>query len=209
MALLTTYVLPVVAALLFIACLVFIVQGILTRTGSRREAYGFGQQEARTNAQITFWKAAGSLVTALVVLGIWSLMSAIEARQPEEEAVPTSDQLLAPTTTPTATSTVIPTPTNEPATPTSPLPTATATEPPPPTLTPSVTPPPSAVVNSPNGLYLRNAPGGATELELIPDGATLVLLGEEQTADDLVWVRVTTESGNTGWVAQDFIILNQ
>jgi hypothetical protein len=54
-------------------------------------------------------------------------------------------------------------------------------------------------------LYLREAPGGSQELELIADGTELILLEGGETVDDLLWRRVLTPAGNEGWVAADFI----
>jgi hypothetical protein len=64
----------------------------------------------------------------------------------------------------------------------------------------------TAVVNSPNGLYLREAPGGTQEVELIPDGTILIVLEGREVVDGLEWQQVQTPAGNVGWVAVDFII---
>jgi hypothetical protein len=77
-------------------------------------------------------------------------------------------------------------------------PTATAR----PTETPKAN---TALVNSPTGLWLRETPAGR-ELELIPDGTTLMLINEWKRLDDLEWQKVTTPAGNEGWVAVDFIL---
>jgi hypothetical protein len=72
-----------------------------------------------------------------------------------------------------------------------------------PTSTPDID---TAVVNSPNGLWLRETPGGTQEVELIPDGTILVLLPGLETVDGVEWQQVRTPAGNEGWVAVDFII---
>jgi hypothetical protein len=64
----------------------------------------------------------------------------------------------------------------------------------------------TAVVNSPNGLWLREAPGGTQEVELIPDGTVLILLPGLETVDGTEWQQVRTPAGNEGWVAVEFII---
>ena len=64
-------------------------------------------------------------------------------------------------------------------------------------------------MSSPNGLYLREAPGGSQELELIADGTELILLDGSETVDDLEWRQVRTPAGNEGWVAADFIVVQQ
>jgi hypothetical protein len=92
-------------------------------------------------------------------------------------------------------------------TPTGPLPTLTPSPTPSVTPTPSATPLPTGTVNSPNGLFLRDVPGGTAELELIPDGAIVTLLGQTDEANNLTWVRVRTAAGNDGWVALDFLIV--
>jgi SH3-like domain-containing protein len=63
-----------------------------------------------------------------------------------------------------------------------------------------------AVVNSPNGLWLREAPGGSQQVELIAHETTLELLPDRQTVDDLEWQQVRTPAGNEGWVAAEFLI---
>ena len=84
------------------------------------------------------------------------------------------------------------------------------------TLTPSPTPTPVptdtpiviiAVVNSPNGLWLREKPGGTQELELIADLSEIIVLEGTDIAEGLEWRRVRTQSGQEGWVAVEFIIL--
>ena len=65
---------------------------------------------------------------------------------------------------------------------------------------------PTAIVVSANGLWLRDSPGGTRELELIPDGATLIVLGGSETVEDSGWQEVETVGGNTGWVAVEFIV---
>jgi hypothetical protein len=64
----------------------------------------------------------------------------------------------------------------------------------------------SAIVNSPNGLWLREAPGGTQEVELIAHETALELLQGLETADDIEWQQVRTPAGNEGWVAAEFLI---
>ena len=70
-----------------------------------------------------------------------------------------------------------------------------------------VTPEPSAtaelataLVTSPNGLWLREAPGGNEQLELIPDGTSLTLLPGVEEVDGATWQQILTPAGNEGWV---------
>jgi hypothetical protein len=62
-------------------------------------------------------------------------------------------------------------------------------------------------VNSPNGLYLRDVPGGTTVVELIPDGSELLLLEGQASDAGIIWRRVQTPVGNVGWVAQEYLLL--
>jgi hypothetical protein len=80
------------------------------------------------------------------------------------------------------------------------------TDTPEPTNTPIL---PSAAVSSPNGLWLRESPGGVQELELLPDGSVLILLQGLEIADELEWQEVRTPAGNVGWVAVEFIVYEQ
>ncbi|MCB0017526.1 MAG: SH3 domain-containing protein [Anaerolineales bacterium] len=206
MALLTSYVLPVLAALLFLVTLVFLGQAWSTRSHSGRAAYGYGQQEARASVVLTFWKAGGTLLLTIIVLAAWGILAAVADDEPAAEILPTATAPAQPTAQPTE-ATLPTVAVVADATPTSPVPTPTDAPPPTPTLTPSATPLPTGRVNSPNGLYLRDVPGGDAELELIPDGTLLTLLGEQETTNDLDWVLVLTPVGNTGWVALDYLVL--
>lgn len=73
-----------------------------------------------------------------------------------------------------------------------------------PTATPTSVP--SAIVNSEVGLYLREAPGGTQELELLVNGTVLILLPGRETVDGVEWQQVRTPTGNEGWVAVQFIV---
>jgi hypothetical protein len=165
------------------------------------------------------------LVIGLLLFGLYGLVGfdfLIEA-SPAENPTPTITPNILLTTTISATvagtaAATLTGPTSTPITLEN-LSTATNTPAPPTeTPTPSITPFPSptstpdvdtAVVNSPNGLWLREAPGGTQEVELIPDGTILVLLPGLETVNDLEWQQVRTPAGNEGWVAVDFIIYQQ
>jgi hypothetical protein len=63
------------------------------------------------------------------------------------------------------------------------------------------------IINSEVGLYLREAPGGTQEIELLPFGASVTLMaGRETAADGSEWQQVRTAAGNEGWVAAQFLI---
>ena len=54
-----------------------------------------------------------------------------------------------------------------------------------------------------------DAGAGYATYEWLLDGAIVTLLGEQETADDLVWQQVITDSGVEGWVASDFLALDE
>ncbi|MEW5989410.1 MAG: SH3 domain-containing protein [Chloroflexota bacterium] len=203
--------LPALAGLCLLGALILFGRGFQARGRSVHQTYGVGRQEARQSMQVEFVRGLGLLFVGLILLGIYGL--------------DLSPADLLPTPTPTITPTVSPTATQPPATatPTRPAPTLQETITPPatptnpllaPTATATITPtetatsaPTTALVNSPNGLWLREAPGGVQEVELIPDGSVLTLLpGRETAADGLEWQQVRTPAGNEGWVAVDYII---
>ena len=68
----------------------------------------------------------------------------------------------------------------------------------------------TATVSSGVGIWLRDRPGVETEqLEWLLEGTTVIVLTGEETADDLVWQQVQTEEGLIGWVAAEFIVINE
>jgi hypothetical protein len=70
--------------------------------------------------------------------------------------------------------------------------------------------PQTATVSSGVGIYLRSEPStSAAELQYLEDGSILFVLDEQQTAEDLLWQQVRTEAGQIGWVAADYITMNQ
>lgn len=65
-----------------------------------------------------------------------------------------------------------------------------------------------AVVDSVNGLRIRDTPGGG-ELDILADGSILTLLTEEEPVDvsGVIWRKVRPVIGDEGWVAEEFIII--
>ncbi len=65
-----------------------------------------------------------------------------------------------------------------------------------------------AVVESVNGLRLRDTPGGQ-EIDILSDGSILTLVTDEPPteADGIVWRKVRPVIGDEGWVAEEFIII--
>ncbi len=55
-----------------------------------------------------------------------------------------------------------------------------------------------------DGLNIRSAPAGSV-VATVPDGASLTILGEPQTAGGYVWWNVTTSGGVTGWSVDQFL----
>lgn len=192
---------PILGGIFVLGGLLFINQGLGARRRAGDGAYGVARQEARQEMLVAFIRAVFLFIVGLILFGIFGLSPG-----PEESPAPPAPS---PTSTVQAeqTATVTAAPTNTPSSPDTatplPIPTLTLT----PTLeATSTSAVPTAVVNSPNGLWLREAPGGTQEVELIADGSTLTLLAGRETVDDLEWQQVRTPAGNEGWVAVDFII---
>ncbi|MCB8916769.1 MAG: hypothetical protein H6666_02495 [Ardenticatenaceae bacterium] len=202
-------VIPLVGAMFLLVALVSIVRALQSRSQSTRYTYGVGRQEARRTMQIAVIRSVIFAVIGLILLGVFGLSLRPNDMLPGDEAFtpqPTTTATLVvipPTATGTPPPTVAivateaplpsPSPTNPLLVPTD-LPTATPT---------SV---PSAIVNSEVGLYLREAPGGTQELELLVNGTVLILLPGRETVDGVEWQQVRTPTGNEGWVAVQFIV---
>jgi hypothetical protein len=215
---------PIIAGLCILGALYLLFKGMQSR-GVPQSAYGVARQEARHSMMSSFVWAFLFLILGLIIFGVYSIfgfdfLSAASQLEPEVTLTPTQALTAVPaeatiepvneslTTEPTNTPVILQelsTPTFTPEIPTeTPTPSITPTPPmPTPTFTPDVD---TAVVNSPNGLWLREAPGGTQEIELIPDGTVLVLLPGLETVDGTEWQEVRTPAGNEGWVAVDFII---
>jgi hypothetical protein len=54
------------------------------------------------------------------------------------------------------------------------------------------------------GVWVRRQPAGEP-LRVWPDGTPMLVVGEDQVADDRTWRNVTTLDGQSGWVAADFV----
>lgn len=206
------------------AAVVSAMRAFQSRHTSSRKMYAVGRQEARQGAKLGFLRALVLLVVGVILLGISGLLfafgdgesilsTATATVRPTalvtltRPASPTPEFTPTPTTNPTiAAATALAPPAGTPVVSTIAPATAGPSETPaePPTITP--TSPPSAVVNSPVGLYLREAPGGTQEVELLPDGTILILLPGRTTIDGTEWQEVRTPSGLEGWVAVEFII---
>lgn len=204
---------PILAGLLFFLAVLFLLQTFQNRGRARRQMYNVSRQSLRQDSQryglITFV----CLVGAFACVGLYGVsalaVSQLPTPTPTLTLEPTATVAAAtPTPTITSTSASFPTPplviTEATSTPTTPASTPTPTN----TLTPTptATSVPTAFVNSPNGLYLREAPGGVQQVELIPHQASVILLSGLVTVDELVWQEIQTFAGNRGWVAAEFLI---
>lgn len=203
-------ILPFVAGICLLIALLFALRAVGARAVVNKQAYDVGRQEARQTVQIALARSALALFVGLILFAVYGLSfrPANLMASPPVTDTPTVTATIMATATVTTTPTMTPSPqpASPEASPTNPLlvPTATAT------LTPTVTATPeptTATVNSPVvGLFLREAPGGTQEVELLPDGTVLTLLDGRETVDGVVWQQVQAPSGNVGWVAADYII---
>ena len=204
-------VIGVLAVVLLVVALVSILRAIQARLHSSRVIYSVGRQEARRSARLGFLRAALLGILGLILLGVSGIVRWPGSGQADADTeAPTRAGLTpAQSTLPVVTQPPLNMPTSTGPTSTlaplfasvtpAPIPTAT------PLPSPTATTVPSALVNSEVGLYLREAPGGTQEVELLPNGAVLVLLPGRETVGDVEWQQVRTPSGLVGWVAVPFI----
>jgi hypothetical protein len=200
-------VLPILAGLCILLMLYFLLRAFRSRYKSSVQPYNVGQQEAHRAAKVDAIRAIFFLLLALIFVAVVGIRPRLQqlapaptpTLQPEETIPPSRIATLVPTATVVA-STAVPSST-------SPVPTATMT--PLPTIT-STPQPLTATVSSGVGVWLRDAPGTETEqLEWLLEGTILVVLPGQETVDDLLWRRVQTAEGLIGWVAADFIVVNE
>lgn len=194
-------ILPILAGLSILAIFYFVLRAFSARSRADHQPYNVGRLVVRQSAQVNLFRALIALIFALFFLALIAIGPRLAAAIPVPTPTPQPTEV-----PPTAVPTVPPSPTAtfEPvATPTSPVPTAT----PPPQPTASATPqPPTAVVTSGVGVYLRAEPSTASEqLQYLEQGTIVILLEEQQTAEELQWQRVQAPDGQIGWVALDFI----
>lgn len=204
------------AGVAILAALYYGGRAVLRRGQPTDSAYNVGRLEARKSVQIDLVRALAAIVVALIFLGAFGLTP----RPVEPLISPTEPIFLEATESPTQESEATPTlPASESATPTIAVEiveeTAVPTNPPTdePTPAPTNTPEPAAntaIVSSGVGVWLRGTPSTTGEqLEWLLDGTVLTLLDGQETADDLIWRQVQTETGLTGWVAADFILISE
>lgn len=201
--------LPLLAALFTIAGIVFMMRAIKSRTDSSRIPYNVGKLEIHHSMQVNLIRSIACFVVALILIGVFGLTpkgtTAVPAPTPTIPATASATAVSSPTVTSTSQPSINATPTETievSATPTTPIT---------PTIAPSPTTalPRTATVTSEVGVWLRAAPSTSGEqLEWLLAGAQLIVLEGTTNADAYQWQEVQTESGLTGWVAVDFITLN-
>jgi hypothetical protein len=202
-------VLLVLTAICALAALYFLARGLQARSTQARYPYGVAQQEARHSMQVSLLRAGFLTILTLILLGIFGLVPNEDGAETQatatatatvEPAATVTEPANEPASTPEGPSTASPSPTEVDVTVTV---TITATVTGAPTEAPISA---TATVNSPNGLWLREAPGGAQQLELIAHETVLELLAGREAAGDIDWQQVRTPAGNEGWVAAEFLI---
>lgn len=199
--------------LCILAAVFFVFRGVRSRSLSSREAYGVGQQKARRSMQIDIARSVAFVLVGLILWGVYGLsVRPTAATFDPVTPLPTRIPLL-----PSATAT----PANPSPTATAPAqgataelleptPTQTATPVPEPTEASPTPAPRTAIVISEVGVWLRSTPGtGGEQLEWVLNGTLLTLLPGLETTDEFVWQQVRTPAGNEGWVATDFIEVNE
>jgi hypothetical protein len=199
-------------ALSIVSALYFVGRGLRARSLSTKETYGVGQVEAARSMKIDIARGIGLVFLSLILLGVYGLSSrpteAIGEPTPEPTAVLEVSTSVPDTAVPTPTAiTTIPTPVSATIAPAA-TPTAQPTLAP--TEAPTTVAPVTAVVTSEVGVWLRGTPSTTGEqLEWVLNGTILTVLPGQQTADDFQWQQVRAPGGNEGWVAVDFIQINE
>lgn len=195
-----------------LGALFFVLRGVQTRLAQSRQPYGVARQETRHAMQVSFLRAGFLFIVMLILLGVYGLIPGDETVDDASAPTPTARPAQTIDTPTIQVTTVPPSPAPSSPTPESTDIVATQTPTPTITITITITPPTpatplTATVNSPNGLWLRDRPGGTLEVELIAHLAELTLLDGRETVDDLEWQQVRTAAGNEGWVAAEFLVL--
>ncbi len=199
-------------AISIVAALYFVGRGLRARSLSTKETYGVGQVEAARSMKIDIARGIAFVFLGLIMLGVYGLSSrptgAIGEPVPEPTAVLEVGTDVPDTAVPSPTATtLIPTPVSATIAPTE---TPTIEPSPEPTEEPPTPAPVTAVVTSEVGVWLRGTPSTTGEqLEWVLNGTILTVLPGQQTADDFQWQQVRAPGGNEGWVAVDFIQINE
>lgn len=200
----------IIGGVFVLASLILLLRGLRSRAHLHYGAYNVERQEIRRDMLISFSRGAVALLLGIIMFTIYGIIPSDKELQadgpstPQATVVSTGEAVPTRGATTTSDSTVI---RDTPAPPMTltpiQLPTRTAVESPEPTETaPSLT----AIVNSFNGLWLREEPDAESpELELIIDGTVLVILPGREPAGQAEWQQVRTPDGLEGWVFIQFI----
>ncbi len=201
----------VLAGLALITALILLWRALSSRSSISKQPYDVGLVEAKRSSQAQLLAAGASFVLSLIFLSAYAVVprgAATAESEPVVPVLPTPAFEIAPTAVPTralanpAVETAPPVPTQP-----QPTPTIGATATPVPT---EPAGPTTATVSSGVGVWLRSAPSTTSEqLEWLLDGTVLTLLDGQETADEFLWQQVQAESGAEGWVARDFLVVNE
>lgn len=205
MGIVFNFVLPILVVVFILAVIYFLYRALRSRSKAGRRPYNVGRQEERQTSQVNIIRAFFALILAFILLGVIGIGPRLIDQAPVQQPDPMPTELLdtpAPTVVPTSTVSIL-TPESSP---TPPVPTSTAT----PLPTASATPEPlTAVVISENGVWLRDAPGiDSEQIEWLLLETVLFVLDGRESADDIEWQQVETAGGVTGWVAAEYISIN-
>ncbi len=223
-------VIPVFALSSLIAVVYFFGRAFSSRMKASKERYSVGEFERYREMKLDIMRGVAAAIIGLIFLGVYGIIpqsteTAVDL-DTEPTVVPTATTAVTPS--PTVTAIIIPTmapgtavifpTTTPPALEATPPAAATsapavATSAPAATDTPAAAPvetTKTAVVSSGVGVWLRDAPTTNSEqLEWLLEGVVLTLLDGEKTADGFEWQEVRTAEGLTGWVAVEFLQLNE
>lgn len=205
-----------VAGLAFLAALILLVRALGSRSSISKQPYDVGLVEAKRSSQAQLLAAGAAFIIGLIFLGAFAVIPRGDAAADAEPSVPVlpttapavlpgpaaTRDLVAPAVATSSVATLAPQPTTPPVTPTIGA-----------TATPEATVaagPTTATVSSGVGVWLRSAPTTNSEqLEWLLDGTVVTLLEGQETADEFLWQQVQVESGVEGWVARDFLVINE
>ena len=194
-----------------LAALYFMMRALRFRSRSTKQTYGVGQVEAARSSKIDIARGIAFVFFSLILWGAYGLSSRPTEAIAEPTPLPPTTVLdgstAVPDTAVPTTTKVIPSPVSATIAPAA-TPTARPTLEP--TEAPTTAATVTAVVTSEVGVWLRGTPSTeGDQLEWVLNGTILTVMPGQQTADEFDWQQVRTPGGNEGWVAVDFIEINQ
>lgn len=217
-----TIVIPLLALVSLVSVVFFFGRAFTLKIQAAKQNYGVGQFEKIREMKLDVMRGVGAAILGLIFLAVFGIMprSSETAVSPAEAPMPTMTTVVDITPSPTVTAIIIPTmepgtavifPTSTPDSITAPADTPSAI----PTILPATATPAApaektAVVASGVGVWLRDAPTvNSNQLEWLLEGVVLTVLDGQETADDFDWQEVRTAAGVEGWVASDYIVINE